>query len=108
MRVLNEVLDVRPQLRGLRLVLHAGAIKTGTTSLQFYLDRHRRDLALKGIVYPVEGTTETIEPKHQWIVNSLMTNDEHLFATRLSRCLDECPEKANWIILSTEGIFNRW
>ena len=108
MSVLATMLDRRAESAGRRLILHAGASKTGTTSLQYCLNAGRHELAAKGIKYPAEGTGETYDPKHQWILGALRTEDEGLFSRRLSRCLDECEANTNTIILSTEGIYNHW
>lgn len=40
----------------MRLILHIGAPKTGTTHLQTSLNRSRRDLRAQGILYPRAGT----------------------------------------------------
>ncbi|RME59401.1 hypothetical protein D6779_04365 [Candidatus Parcubacteria bacterium] len=91
---------------GIRLVLHAGATKTGTTSLQYFLDRQGQDLLRKGFYYPKvynEGTK-----KHQWLVNSLRSRRFELFLDRMREVLSRRPRKAHTIILSTEGLFNHW
>ena len=52
----NEVIgngSTRPQL--MRFVLHIGLNKTGTSTLQVYLDKHREELLDQGIWYPALG-----------------------------------------------------
>ena len=51
----------------LKLIIHAGTPKTGTTSLQTYLDKKQRKLRGKGILYPhnLENLTNPSAPKHQ-------------------------------------------
>ena len=49
---LAELLEPLEQLQGrkLKLIIHAGTPKTGTTSLQTYLDKRQRKLRGKGIL----------------------------------------------------------
>lgn len=104
---LRTGLEARARRFPERLILHAGTTKTGTTSLQVYLDGHREQLKAQGILYPsVDGST--VEPKHQWIVLHLLQNDGEKFAERLFAALDEADEHTHTVILSTEGIFNHW
>ncbi len=106
---LATLLNAFPHFRGTQLLIHAGASKTGTTSLQFHLNKQRAYLRENGVVYPHEGTTDTIDPKHQWIVTHLcFQRDDQAFSNRIRSVLNECDENTKTIILSTEGIYNHW
>ncbi len=91
-----------------RLILHAGACKTGTTSLQIYLARHSDGLRKRGILYPATGVLETQDLKHQWIVSALLMNDRSELSRRMAAVEDECDDTIHTVFLSTEGIFNHW
>ena len=91
-----------------KLIVHAGICKTGTTSLQHYLHRNRRQFNEIGILYPKEGVSETREPKHQWIVNALMSADKQAFRQRMALVEAEIQPATHTVILSTEGISNHW
>lgn len=100
----------RMHLNGTRrkLVLHAGATKTGTTSLQWYLDSQRVVLAGDGIWYPPSSHLKGKEPKHQRLVLVLMGADEAAFVECIQEALRDMPESAHTVILTTEGIYNHW
>ncbi len=91
------------------LILHAGTPKTGTTSLQVYLDREREALLRRGIFYPVtDESAEPTKPKHQWIVNALMASDNSNFFKKIRQMLAQAGSGPDTMILSTEGLFNHW
>jgi len=91
------------------LILHAGTPKTGTTSLQVYLDREREALLRRGIFYPTtDETADSTKPKHQWIVNALMASDSAYFRQKMHQVLDQAGSGPDTMILSTEGLFNHW
>jgi len=56
------------KLQKLKLIIHAGTPKTGTTSLQTYLDKKQRKHRGKGILYPhnLKKLQNPSAPKHQW------------------------------------------
>jgi len=91
-----------------KLILHAGTSKTGSTSLQTYLDRHRADLKASGFLYPSEGVRDGWMPKHQWLVDAIIDADQSLFNRRMQAVLNERDASTHTIILSTEGIANHW
>ena len=92
-----------------KLILHAGTPKTGTTSLQVYLDRERGTLLRHGIFYPkTDESAEPAKPKHQWIVNTLMASDNRHFCQKIDKILAEAGSGPDTMILSTEGLFNHW
>ena len=63
------------KVQKLKLIIHAGTPKTGTTSLQTYLDKRQRKLRGKGILYPhnLEESQNPTAPKHQWFEKNLVT-----------------------------------
>ena len=81
------------------LLLHVGLPKTATTSLQFWAHANRKPLAGHGIDYP-EAAGEVLVPKHQFIVNELMTGQ--LDRTRAAVAASDAPR----LFLSTEGLTN--
>jgi hypothetical protein len=66
-----------------RIIFHAGTPKTGTTSLQLFMDRNRDALLDRGVLYPRAGVLPPPEPKHHWIVTSLLNGDVANFTTML-------------------------
>ena len=95
-----------PQGGQRRLILHAGAPKTGTSSLQRHLGEHRVALAAKGWWYP--QPSDAVEPKHQQLNALLRRGDSHAFAAHVEAALRAMPDDAHTVIFSTEGIFNHW
>ena len=96
-----------------RIILHAGTPKTGTTSLQIVLERHRDELASRGLFYPKTMATryaggEGIKPKHQWLVDDLTAVDAGVLRRHVDAALAEAPACAQTIVFSTEGLFNHW
>jgi hypothetical protein len=91
-----------------KLILHAGTPKTGTTSVQRYLDGHRAALLRKGILYPRAQMAPDQKPKHQWIVDALLAGDRGDFTEKIEQVLAEANPDTHTIILSTEGLFNHW
>jgi hypothetical protein len=89
-----------------RLILHAGTPKTGTTSLQLTLEQRRAWLAERGIAYPVTGGGPS--PRHQWMIASLMNGDRMAFARQLEEALRPISGRIHTIVLSSEGLFNHW
>ena len=90
-----------------RLILHAGTPKTGTTSVQWFMDEHRQELVERGVLYPA---LEPGDPgrKHQWLVDALLGERAGGILPKLTGILDSAPEGVHTVILSTEGIFNWW
>jgi hypothetical protein len=91
----------------IKLILHAGTPKTGTTTLQFALHENRGEILSKGILYP-NVLTETVEPKHQWIVQALYNDNVDLLIDKLELVASEVRKDTHTIFLSTEGIYNHW
>ena len=97
-------LDGKPR----RLILHAGTPKTGTTSLQWHLDRQRAALAKEGVWYPPSSNQQGKEPKHQRLVSVLMGANEAAFVEYIEESLRDMPASTHTVILTTEGIYNHW
>jgi hypothetical protein len=89
----------------LKLIIHAGTPKTGTTSLQTYLDTKQYKLRSKGILYPhnLEKLQNTSAPKHQWFEKNLES-----FLENFKNIISQVQKNTHTIILSSEGIYNDW
>ena len=92
----------------LKIILHAGTPKTGTTSLQVFLDLQRDALLERGILYPRAGITSASVPKHQWMIGGLMNDAPSHFEAMLNAALGELRPSTHTMILSSEGLFNHW
>lgn len=90
-----------------RIILHAGTNKTGTTALQLYLYHNRENLAKNGIWFP-ETSGDMRQPKHQFLVNFLKSNDVTALVKKLSDIFSEIPDDVHTLVFTTEGIFNHW
>ena len=106
-----EVLkDEKLKGQKLKLIIHAGTPKTGTTSLQTYLDKKQRKLRGKGVLYPhnLEKLQNPAAPKHQWIEKNLVTTHlEHLLEN-FKNIISQVKKDTHTIILSSEGFYNYW
>ena len=98
------------KVQRLKLVIHAGTPKTGTTSLQTYLDKKQRKLRGKGILYPhnLEKLQNPSAPKHQWFEKNLVTANLESFLENFKNIISQVKEDTHTIILSSEGIYNYW
>lgn len=92
---------------GFKIVLHAGTPKTGTTSLQSFLYVNSKVLKEAGYVYP-DNVSSNNDPKHQWIVSTLRSDDFDGFMKEFQVSIDQAINENCNLILSTEGIFNHW
>ena len=93
--------------RRLKLILHVGTPKTGTTSVQVYLDKKQRKLRSKGILYPNRFHNPNA-PKHQWFERNLVTANVGSLVNNFSDILNHVEEHTHTILLSSEGIYNNW
>ena len=102
----SEHLKAQP----LKLIIHAGTPKTGTTSLQTYLDKRQRKLRGKGILYPhnLEKLQNSTAPKHQWFEKNLVTAHLQFFLENFKNIVAQVSDDTHTIILSSEGIYNYW
>jgi len=109
---LAELLKPIEQLNGqkLKLIIHAGTPKTGTTSLQTYLNKKQHKLRGKGILYPhnLEKLHNTSAPKHQWFEKNLVSTNVESFLENFKNILSQVTNDTHTIILSSEGIYNYW
>lgn len=96
--------------RQLKLVIHAGTPKTGTTSLQTYLDKKQRKLRGKGILYPhnIRGLQNPTAPRHQWFEKNLITTHVDRFLENFRNIIAQVKADTHTIIISSEGIYNYW
>jgi hypothetical protein len=94
----------------IKLIIHAGTPKTGTTSLQTYLDKKQRKLRGLGILYPhnLKKSNNPTAPKHQWFEKNLVTNHEENFLENFKNIIFQIKDNTHTIILSSEGIYNYW
>ncbi len=101
-----EQLEAQP----LKLIIHAGTPKTGSTSLQTYLDKNQRKLRRKGILYPhnIEILQNSTAPKHQWFEKNLVTTHQENFLENFKNIISQVKKDTHTIILSSEGIYNYW
>ncbi len=109
---LAELLKPLEQFKGqkLKLIIHAGTPKTGTTSLQTYLDKKQHKLRGKGILYPhnLEKLQNTSAPKHQWFEKNLVSINLERFLENFKNIISQVKKDTHTIILSSEGIYNYW
>ena len=88
-----------------RLLLHVGAPKTGTTTLQHACDASRQALLACGILYPAVDLNPE-PPKHQWLTRP---HDFERFASNVLAVAEQARvSRAAHVILSCEGLFNQW
>jgi hypothetical protein len=94
----------------LKLIIHAGTPKTGTTSLQIYLDKKQRKLRGQGVLYPhnLDKLQNTSAPKHQWFEKNLVTTNLESFLENFKNIISQVKSDTHTIILSSEGIYNYW
>ena len=111
----NELADLlKPfeqlKVQKLKLIIHAGTPKTGTTSLQTYLGKKQRKLRGKGILYPhnLDKLQNTTAPKHQWFEKNLVTSHLKNFLENFKNIISQVTKDTHTIILSSEGIYNYW
>jgi hypothetical protein len=98
------------KVQKLKLIIHAGTPKTGTTSLQTYLDKKQRRLRGKGVLYPhnLDKLQNTSAPKHQWFEKNLITTNLESFLENFKNIISQVKSDTHTIILSSEGIYNYW
>ena len=111
MHFTNELAELlKPFEQPLKLIIHVGTPKTGTTSLQTYLDKRQRKLRGKGILYPhnLEKLQNPTAPKHQWFEKNLVTTHLENFLENFKNIIAQIKDDTHTIILSSEGIYNCW
>lgn len=98
------------KIQKIKLIIHAGTPKTGTTSIQTYLDKKQHKLRGKGILYPhnIGKLQNSTAPKHQWFEKNLVTTHLENFLENFKNIISQVKEDTHTIILSSEGIYNYW
>ncbi len=91
----------------LKLILHVGTPKTGTTSVQVYLDKKQRKLRSKGVLYPNRFHNPNA-PKHQWFERNLVAANIESLLDNFKDIINHVEEHTHTILLSSEGIYNNW
>lgn len=98
---------LNPIKQPLKLIIHAGTPKTGTTSLQVYLNKKQRKLRKLGILYP-NRSHNADAPKHQWLEKNLVRTHPQNLLDNFKDILSYVDENTHTILLSSEGIYNHW
>ena len=88
-----------------KILLHVGTPKTGTTSIQNFLYKNKKQLYKNGYLYEC---LEKNEQKHQWMITALLNEDFVFFTNKLIDYFQSADENTHTLILSSEGIFNHW
>ncbi|MFK5913827.1 MAG: hypothetical protein QM484_05590 [Woeseiaceae bacterium] len=98
------------KVKKLKLIIHVGTPKTGTTSIQTYLDKKQHKLRGKGILYPhnIGKLKNPTAPKHLWFEKNLVTTHLENFLENFKNIISQVKEDTHTIILSSEGIYNYW
>lgn len=99
-----------PDVNKIKLIIHAGTPKTGTTSIQTYLSKKQRKLRGNGILYPhnLAASNNPGAPAHQWFEKNLVTTHVENFVANMSNVISQIKDDTHTIILSSEGIYNYW
>lgn len=94
----------------LKLIIHVGTPKTGTTSLQTYFDKKQSKLRGKGILYPhnIRSIDNLNAPKHQWLEKNLTGSHWQHLLENFKNIIAQVQDNTHTIILSSEGIYNYW
>jgi len=107
----NELAELlKPFEQNLKLIIHVGTPKTGTTSIQNYLAKKQGKLRRKGILYPHnhKNLHNPNAPKHQWFEKNLVTTHLEQFLENFKNIIAQVKEDTHTIILSSEGVYNYW
>lgn len=91
----------------LKLIIHGGLPKTGTTSLQSFFHQNNHELLKSGYIYP-DAFLTTHEPKHQWLMRAFLTGNAALIVAYFKTIFSQLKNNTHTIILSTEGIHMHW
>ncbi len=106
--VLKKLISKTPNPKTkLKLILHVGTPKTGTTSLQVYLHKKQGKLRKLGILYPNQSHNSEA-PKHQWFEKNLTRIHPQNLLDNFAKILASVDENTHTIMLSSEGIYNHW
>ncbi len=100
----------KPNKQMHKLIIHAGTPKTGTTSLQTYLEKKQGKLRSRGILYPhnLDKLNNPSAPKHQWFEKNLASGHVDFFLENFKHLISQIKDDTHTIVLSSEGIYNYW
>jgi len=73
-----------------------------------YLKQNSEMIRSHGILYPDVDLHSDAEPKHQWVVSSLLSGDLVKFRIQMRKVIDLIRPSTKVVLLSTEGIYNHW
>jgi hypothetical protein len=111
---MDELLQIRERLtkatsilnKRIKIILHVGTQKTGTTSLQYYLAQHTGQYEKLGVLYPTDYS-KTDSPKHMWISWYLIRNRLEGLSIRILKIIHSKPHTPVFF-LSSEDIYAHW
>jgi len=86
-----------------RLIIHVGSHKTGTTTIQRWLDQNANALKANGILYPDSGRSPYAPDQHWGFGNAVVKKDTFAL-NKITQSLSEELKKADYhtILISTE------
>jgi capsular polysaccharide export protein len=98
-----------PPAKPVRMIIHLGATKTGSTALQHLLEDNRPALLRQGIWYPEVGLFWQADRPHKQAGHARFTaeaiKDQQELRTHLFNGLDLMPGHVHTVILSSEAFF---
>lgn len=86
----------------LKLFIHAGLHKTGTSSFQYICSTHSKRLADIGVYYPHLTKTQD----HNSLMHEIQKSGSQSIKKHLTSALEELPENCNIVLLSGEDFEN--
>lgn len=88
----------------MRLILHAGTHKTGTTSIQHFVHRHRERLGERGLYYPPSYTKSELAPDHHRLVRAFVDGPSAGADSLVDSLQAETPP-GGAVLLSSESLY---
>jgi hypothetical protein len=70
-----------------KIIIHVGSHKTGSTAIQTFLSKNRKELRKKGVVYPENACPEIAKFGHHMIPWAFVTNEQFLPSLYGEKCL---------------------
>lgn len=103
MPLISDTARIKPSKFDRKLYIHVGPHKTGTTTIQHYLDKHADALALQKVLYPATGRGGAAQVQH-WALGEaiILRNIERLnqFISEIDHELEQ--GEFDRVVLSTE------